>query len=700
MVGNVSGEKYGILEIPFQKCRTSDLLQESQFLIVLDGFERLLRYYDLINIEDENNESFDEFNSNGRACIDRNIACFLRYLADGKAKSKILITTRLMIHDLEDQANNPLKYCYKSKLKSLNPDDAVTFMRLQGVTKGTPAEIRDACGYYDYHPLSLRLLSGLIARDKKHPGNINTASRHDVHTSLKARRHHILEVAYKSLPNDWQILLSKASAFRSSIIYDALLSISDEFSEENEFEEALDGLMDWGLLLFDKDNGRFDLHPIVRKYAYDRLSNKADVHTRLREYFVNVHPPNNIRNVNELLPLIELYYHTTQAGLYDEAYYIYKNKLSDDLFHKFGADLICIKLLRFLFPEGENHLPKLEKTNQGWTLNQLALNYQLSGQPHHAVSIWQVALPLASDLEEKNNISTGFHNLSKCQLQLGELKNSSCNLQKSLEYYEAFEKSLERNVYSKFKRHLLFDQAVIHDTLGVLLSYRGLFNEATRELNIANKCEEKRCSTSGLKKLTALMGTIYSHRAFRIMLMKPGDRQLKASFAASQKARKIAESLGGNLDKILSEWVAGLVQTKLASRDTNNRNKILSKAEINLKEAIDLCRRTSLVEQEANILLAWARWHYIRGDIEQAFQDTEEALYIADRCEYRLNQAEIHNFLAQLALSSKDTEGAKSHAEIAYERAWCDGPPYCYKPALEEAEATLRELGAEIPQIG
>lgn len=66
----------------------------------------------------------------------------------------------------------------------------------------------------------------------------------------------------------------------------------------------------------------------------------------------------------------------------------------------------------------------------------------------------------------------------------------------------------------------------------------------------------------------------------------------------------------------------------------------------------------------------------------------------ADRCEYRLKQAEIHNFLACLALDAGDHDAAREHAETARERAWCDGPPHCYKPALDEAEGMLKELGA------
>ena len=110
-------------------------------------------------------------------------------------------------------------------------------------------------------------------------------------------------------------------------------------------------------------------------------------------------------------------------------------------------------------------------------------------------------------------------------------------------------------------------------------------------------------------------------------------------------------------------------------------------------------RRINLVESEPDILLAWARWHRAKGKPEEARGHAEEALAIADRCEYRPRQAEIHNFLARLALEGGDHPAAAEHAATAYERAWCDGPSHCYKPALDEAERLLNELGVEPPQL-
>ena len=64
-----------------------------------------------------------------------------------------------------------------------------------------------------------------------------------------------------------------------------------------------------------------------------------------------------------------------------------------------------------------------------------------------------------------------------------------------------------------------------------------------------------------------------------------------------------------------------------------------------------------------------------------------EALAFADRCEYRLQQADIHLFLAQLALDAGENDKAREHADIARERATCDGPPHCYKPCLDRIDA-------------
>jgi hypothetical protein len=161
---------------------------------------------------------------------------------------------------------------------------------------------------------------------------------------------------------------------------------------------------------------------------------------------------------------------------------------------------------------------------------------------------------------------------------------------------------------------------------------------------------------------------------------------------AARQSHKIAMSLQNERDIIQAEWLLGsALVTQATSPD--DRNKTLVESEPHLTEALTRCRRINMIDHEPDILLAWANWHQLQGNVAQARADAEEALAIADRCEYRLKQADIHNFLARLALDAGDRAAARRHAGIAEERAWCDGPPHCYKPALDAAERLIGEIG-------
>ena len=56
---------------------------------------------------------------------------------------------------------------------------------------------------------------------------------------------------------------------------------------------------------FDRGRRKYDLHPIVRSFAYDRLADKTGVHTQFRNYF-NVVPLQVLSTgkLEELEPLI------------------------------------------------------------------------------------------------------------------------------------------------------------------------------------------------------------------------------------------------------------------------------------------------------------------------------------------------------------------------------------------------------------
>src|SRR5207237_839791 len=157
-----------------------------------------------------------------RSCVDPTTSRLLRDIAAVTTRARVLLTSRLTVSDLEDRAGDPLAGVVERELKELSRDDAIIFMRAQGAKKGTDVEIANACEGYGYHPLSLRLLSGLIARDAKMPGNIAAAPRHEVFDDLVQRQHHVLEQSYEALSEKERALLSRIAAFRSQMTHDAL----------------------------------------------------------------------------------------------------------------------------------------------------------------------------------------------------------------------------------------------------------------------------------------------------------------------------------------------------------------------------------------------------------------------------------------------------------------------------------------------
>jgi tetratricopeptide (TPR) repeat protein len=662
----VSDQPIDAGQLPTTYDRAQELrhqLQTKRVLFVLDGFERQLRAYASLDAAYKSHDH-TEPSVEARSCVDPISSRLLRDIAAVTTRVKVLLTSRLTVSDIEDRAGDPLAGVIERELKELSRDDAIVFMRAQGVKKGTDAEIANVCEGYGYHALSLRLLSGLIARDAKMPGDIAAAPRHQVFDALVQRQHHVLEQSYDALPKKERALLSRIAAFRSPMAYDAL-AIFNTLGSEQRFDDALENLRVRGLLQHDSE--RFDLHPIVRHYAYERLTDKTGVHTRLRDYFAKIPAPEitGIQSIEDLASVIELFYHTVRSARYLDAAELLRDRLLEPLYFRFCSYETCIELLRTLFPGGEGRLPGVhEEAAQGWILNSLAISYGASGQPRKTLQANRVASEIAEKLGAKSNVAVGLGNVAQEQLILGELAASKRNVKLRIEL--AKETNDENS------------EAIGHRELGRLLVLCGAFDDGAHELDTALRLFEKQSAPQS-------MCVVWSYLAMRAILMLDVRDALKAGHHARMLAEKVARiSYPVERDFIRVEWLlgAGLV---MEGKDPNA-------AAAHLTQALTRCRRINLVETEPNIMLSWARWHRAKGNPAEARAHAEEALAIADRCEYRLNQADIHNLLARLALDAGDREEARKEAETAKERAWCDGPPHCYKPALDEAEKMLKEL--------
>jgi len=688
-------------------------LQQQRFLLVLDGFERELRAFAGMNAAYQGDKAEDR--PDARACISPSAATFLQQIA-APMSSRVLITSRLLPKELAG-----LDGCQHEPLRGLQPDDAVAFFRQAGV-RGTTAEIRAACEPYNYHSLCLRLLCGHVVKHHARPGNIAVAPQYDAVQNPKERVHHILEVSYNALSAELQQLLSKIAAFRSPVDYATVEAIfsqkpanlshqglnchversetSRRFFTTLRFVQNdilwfryqcraainrllrqrqptgglpadLRELVERGLLF--RDGEKYDLHPIVRKYAYDKLENKQGIHAQIREYFATVPVPEEeqVQSVEDLAPVIEVYYHTICTGQYDEALELFGSRLNKLLYYRFGAYQIRIELLRLLFPQGENNLPHLKNESaQSWTLNELANSYSMSGQPFQALLLFEAGVKIRERQGNNKDLEIALGNFAdSARIHVGKLAAAEQNLRRFIQLCDKIEDE--------------FQEAIGHQQLGTLLAYRGAFEESAQELDAA---------LASFSKLgeTHEGSMVWAYRALRCLLMGDGD----GAKVAAERSRQLADVQKYERNIIRAECLLGASLVTQASQNQPQQNQLLTAAETHLNEALTRCRRINMVDHEPDILLALARWHRLRGT-SQAHQFATEALEIANRCEYRLKQADIHNFLALLALEASDPAAAKKHLDIAKERAWCDGEPHWYKPALDEAERLRQQLPGE-----
>jgi len=636
------------------------ILQDSPFLLILDGAERLLRAYHALDAPYKGDNFSAEAGDKHLLCADPRAGQFLQWLAASGTKTRTLITTRLHPKELHDLAG-----CRKENLHRLEPDDAVDFMRRQGIN-GPRTAIIHACEPYDFLPLCLRLLSGAIRKDPRRPNDIEAANNWHLPTNLTNREHHILQISYDTLPKDRRDLLSRLAAMRGPVDYDTAKALST-YKDENQLIDALAELEDRGLLFRQKDSPRYDLHPIVRQYAYERLGDKTAAHSALKDYFATVPEPAKIQTLDDLLPAIELFHHTICSGSYEDAYRIYRDRLADPLYYQLGAYDVDISLKTAFFPDGEEDPPCLEnESDQAWLLNSLAIAYDKTGQSRKAVALLEKSNAIGEKHDHKAGIAVGLGNLAATQLLLGELKQAEANLHRCI------------TICIEIKNVL--GEEVGHENLGRLFAYTGRYEQADKELQKAlGMCEDEQGQC-----------VVWSYIALRAILMDNPETALKALREASKFAEMWSvrqnrpEPNQRDLVRIL--WLSGAAKRQILD---------LTSAEVDLNDALSRCRKIRLVEFEASILLELAKLHWQKAAgknkllIAHAKDLAREALDIADRCEYRLVQADIHNFLAEMALAESDKQTARNHAQKARDYAYCDGPPHAYQKALDTAARLL-----------
>lgn len=664
-----------------QRAQTDQLIKlmgSQKILIIMDGFERALRAYGSMNAVHQDDKGINQ-ETYERQCVNINAEAFLRnFCSQSGTKSKILMTSRLTPRAVE--IDNKLSFqCLEVELNAMSKEDAIAFFELQGI-KGTRAEMESICEFYGRHPLSLRILAGLIVNDHYSPGDIKLAKGFEITQDIVQNKLHIMKVSFDTLTTGAKELLEVVACFRGSIDYGVLKFFFGISSEEDESQKAyltenlnnnLDALKKRALIFWSEETNKYDLHPVVRHYVYENLaeSERFNIHKKLVSYFFSAKfallsfKP---QTIDQLTPTIEEYYHNVQIGKLNTAVNLYRTYLQIPLYYQFGAYETCIELLQVLFLDGESKLPKLsKKENQIWVTNELAISYGLNGQPRRAIQLFELLIKTLEKNKDKESLALALGNLAVYQLPVGMLHLVETNLQRAVKisveinnkYYEA-----TRRIY-----------------LSSLLMCLGAWVEADKELD--NAMELFRivpASKDWLSKVWVNRSQLFVFKGEISEAINSAEKALEFSKLDSEQSSPVEK------DYIKNNLLLGTL-------DRLNGNFDI--AEQHLYEALVRCRTINNVENEADILLEIARLRYDQSNYQEAQTLAEEALTITQRCGYVLQGANVNLFLVRYTYEQKkDRVKAKEYAEKALKLAYCDGPPYYYKVAYEEAERMLEKL--------
>jgi len=697
-VSNRTEDEVQALDRPDREAELLRHLTEQPFLLVLDGLERLLLAYHRMDASSFADDNYDAESANIvvgaigppsfasqtflaqprlRQTIDRHVGAFLRKLAQVKA-SRILITSRLYPSDLQNITSEAMLGFFPYELAGLSDNDAVGLWRALGVS-GSRQELVPMFRSFDSHPLLVQALASEVARDRNAPGEF--AGWKDGHPQfdptslpLAQRKFHILHHALTGLDGHAREVLTTLVAFRIPATFDtleALLVGEDKTNANvNDLDWALTELEDRGLIGWDREANRYDTHPIVRGVVW-QLVGKQDqdaIYAAMEAYFepMVVREWEDVTSLDDLASAIQHYHTLVELRRYDDAVALFRGRLENATHFRVAAHQERIAWLEALFPNGVGESPALtEVKDQCFTLNALAISYEISGQPGRAKWLYSRNNALCEQAGDKRDRRVVLANSSEVSRVIGDLRDSVENVQQAIVLNRALEYE--------------FDESVSLEIFGLVLG-------ATGEVEPA--CLALRRSQNIFLKLSHLQYLGVVTASLAELSLWHGDICIATVLADRAWAL-------GNVRKNEQDFIrAALLQGKAALGSGD-----IAKAEERLHYALSRARAVNAVELELPALVAITALMCRHGDLTDGRARLDDVWDAAERGPYPLFEADAFNVLADIALAENDREGAINAANCAYRAAWCNGPPFAYHWGLEKAKSHLEALGAPAPDM-
>ncbi|MGM3309601.1 DUF4062 domain-containing protein [Anabaena sp. WFMT] len=641
-------------------------LRASPWLLILDGIERLLVSYnrfDAAYADDDTIGTEDQISKRDPLAMVReeDSDLFRSFLT--AAPSKILITSRLTPRCLVNSSHQPLPGLHHQRLPGLRPEDAEMLFRSCGVHGDSHAirsYLKENC---DCHPLVIGFIAGLVKRYLPSRGNFDAWVKSPngglalnlAKLNLVQRQNHILEAAVNALSADSRELLALVAMVLNGFDYRVLDALNQA---QFDLEATVTDLEERGLLLFDRQNGLYDLHPVVRSVVVGGLGivERERFGGRVIDYFsaAAATPLNEAETLDDVQSALNIVHTYLAMDKLEDAWKFFDSGLGEALWLNLEAYERMLAILRPLFAD-----------------NWINLNGSLPDQYASQVLNWAGVTLASVDLHQEALCS--YVAAIKISLKNNNWQSVLTNLNNIAVSAQDIEKLALANRVSSIC--IALSEVTCDD--------ESLFMSHLESMRLANIVGNKHLSEEHWHKLDP-MGRDWSLARYRPGAAEVARLRYQLSHnclieADLQAAEDIATSSRASrcvrrqLHQLRGEWLLKEKQYVLAATS--------------LEKAAQMARLVGLRDAVAETQLALAK--YYEGTLAYPREEAER-LSAEKKCS-ELNLALLWEAIGDKARSLE-------YARKAFEKACADGEPYVYRHDLDIACELIKRLNGEEPK--
>jgi tetratricopeptide (TPR) repeat protein len=631
-------------------------LNERPFLVVLDGLESTLDSH--------------------RRSRDVEWSRFLQGLGAIRG-SHVLASTRVVPTELQ-RSPSLANRVRQHVLAGLEDEDALVLWAAANGRSEMP-ELLSLFHSFGNHPLFIQLLAREVANFEP-AGDFRAwwakNSGFGLGRTAAEVREAVLERVVSKLSKDERHVLLIVAAFPMPMNGTTLNTVC---ASGKDSDRVLSGLTSRGLLGWAKQANRYDLHPVVRAFVWEKFdrSERSKVVDLLRKHLQDRPRLQSLEGVSKLEDLHQafaLFEILLEQKAFDEAFLIFQAHIHEASHYLFGNSRKRIELLQRLFPDGPDASPAVTgAAAQATVISWLAKAYQLLGEPRRAQGLYRRSMSLWTDQTQNEGHATReWSNLSGALRLTGQLLEAESAALHAIKF---------ARLESEPRR-----EAVCLYRLGLIRAVRGDAEGSKRVLDKALSYYES-CDDA------QFIGVVKQHLSRRLLWL--GQPLLAAELA--KEASELARERGFKHDVIRATQLQGEIGVELSKLEGAEPH--LDAALRHLEEAWIDASEIASAEEELSTLRVLAEVALIRKEHPRARELLARIWKRAELGPYPLIEAEARCVLARLEKESGNRQGAIESALCAHERARCDGPPYTYAYALAQAERILEELGASVAPV-